>query len=389
MRRLAVGKGVAWTMTPKIETFLREAPIETPCLVVDLDVVAENYKRLHRAMPLAEIYYAVKANPAKPVLETLAGLGSSFDAASVNEVEACLAAGALAESISFGNTVKKQRDIELAYQKGVRLFAFDCENELMKIAEAAPDADVYCRIAVSNEGAEWPLSGKFGCPAAVARNLMIKARDLGLGPRGISFHVGSQQTDTAKWDIAIAQVAMLFTDLREQGIELKMINLGGGYPVRYRRDVPEMEEYGETIMDSMRRHFGNAIPDMFIEPGRSIIGNAGVLETEVVLVSTRSPTDEKRWVYLDVGLFGGLAETMDEAIRYHITTPRDSGETGPVAIAGPTCDGMDVMYQKADYSLPLALRSGDKVRIHTAGAYTSTYASVGFNGFEPLQEHYI
>ena len=376
-------------MTPKIESFLAEAPIETPCLVVDLDVVAANYKRLHKAMPLADIYYAVKANPAKPILETLASLGSSFDAASVNEVEACLAAGARPDIISYGNTIKKLRDIEMAYRKGIRLFAFDCEDELTKIAKAAPEADVFCRIAVSNDGAEWPLSGKFGCCSRTARDLMVKARDLGLGPRGISFHVGSQQTDIAQWDIAIAEVAMLFTDLKAQGIELKMINLGGGYPVKYRRDVPDKEEFGPIIMDSMRRHFGNEIPEMIIEPGRSIVGEAGVMETEVVLVSRRTPSEEKRWVYLDVGMFGGLAETMDEAIRYHITTPYDDQETGPVAIAGPTCDGVDVMYGKADYRLPLALKSGDKIRIHTAGAYTSTYASVGFNGFEPLQEHYI
>jgi len=376
-------------MTPKIEEFLAEAHIETPCLVVDLDVVAANYKRLHRAMPLADIYYAVKANPAKPILETLVDLGSNFDAASVNEVEACLAAGARPEAISFGNTIKKQYDIEMAYKKGVRLFAFDCEDELVKIAKGAPDADVYCRIAVSNDGAEWPLSKKFGCSATLARDLMIKARDLGLGPRGISFHVGSQQTDTAQWDVAIAQVAMLFTDLKEQGIELKMINLGGGYPVRYRRDVPDCEEYGADIMDSMRRHFGNAIPEMLIEPGRSIVAEAGVLESEVVLVSSRNPNEDKRWVYLDVGLFGGLAETMGEAIRYDITTSRDGGETGPVAIAGPTCDGVDIMYQNADYRMPRTLTAGDKVRIHAAGAYTTTYASIGFNGFEPLSEHYI
>jgi len=376
-------------MTPKIESFLAEAPIETPCLVVDLDVVAASYKRLHNAMPLADIFYAVKANPAKPVLETLAGLGSCFDAASVNEVEACLAAGARPEIISYGNTIKKQRDIETAFTKGVRLFAFDCENELIKIAEAAPGADVYCRVMVSNDGAEWPLSGKFGCSISLARDLMIKARSLGLGPRGISFHVGSQQTDMAQWDVAIAQVAMLFTDLKEQGIELKMLNLGGGYPVKYRRDVPEQETYGPMIMDSMRRHFGNEIPEMMIEPGRAIVAEAGVMETEVVLVSTRSPNEKKRWVYLDVGMFGGLAETMDEAIRYQITTPHDGTESSPVTIAGPTCDGVDVMYEQAAYQMPLALKAGDKVRIHTAGAYTTTYASVGFNGFEPLQEHYI
>ncbi|CCQ74399.1 type III PLP-dependent enzyme [Magnetospira sp. QH-2] len=376
-------------MTPKISRYLASERPETPCLVVDLDQVESNYERLRRALPSAQIYYAVKANPAAPVLERLTGLGSHFDAASIFEVESCLEAGADAARLSFGNTIKKAAHIARAHALGVDLFAFDAEEELIKLAENAPGARVYCRLLVENKGADWPLSRKFGCAADMAKDLLLKARDLGLVAHGVSFHVGSQQTDPDQWQAAIADAAMVFTDLREQGVDLRMLNLGGGFPVRYRRDVPSVDEFAEAIMSAMHAHFGNAMPDMIIEPGRSIIADAGVLETEVVLVSRKTHDDKTRWVYLDVGLFGGLAECMGEAIQYDFVSDRDGDPTGPVHLAGPTCDGADILYEKADYRMPLSLKAGDKLRIESAGAYTSTYASVGFNGFPPPTEVYL
>lgn len=376
-------------MTPKIEAFLNDHDTETPFLVVDLDVVEENFRKLRHALPSADIYYAVKANPAKPVLERLALLDSCFDAASIYEIEECLAAGGLAENISYGNTLKKIGDIQKAFEKGVRLFAFDSEAELEKLAEAAPGSSVFCRIITCNGGADWPLSKKFGCEIDMARDLLLKARDLGLDPYGISFHVGSQQTDPAQWDIAISRAAMVFTDLKELGLELKMLNLGGGFPTTYTEGVKDLDDFGLQIHRAMSRHFGNNIPKTIIEPGRSVVASAGVIQSEVVLVSRKSYTDNRRWVYLDVGMFGGMAETMDEAIRFKFTTNKDNGPMGPVAIAGPTCDGMDILYEKTQYEMPLDLVAGDKVRIMATGAYTTTYSSVGFNGFPPLQDYYI
>ncbi len=182
---------------------------------------------------------------------------------------------------------------------------------------------------------------------------------------------------------------MVFTDLKQAGIELKMVNLGGGYPARYRDEVPGLDIYAEAIMKSMTRHFGNDPPEMILEPGRAIAAEAGVIATEVVLVSKKSYREATRWVYLDIGKFGGLAETMNEAIKYAFRTPHDGGEAGPVMIAGPTCDGADILYEASGYTLPLALKAGDHVQVLATGAYTSTYASVGFNGFAPLAEYYI
>jgi len=376
-------------MTAKIARFLAEQQPATPCLVLDVDRVERNFAALRAALPLARIYYAVKANPAHPVLERLVRLGSHFDAASFEEISACLRAGAAAAAISYGNTIKKVSAIRSAHAAGVDMFAFDSAEELDKLARHAPGSRVYCRILVENAGADWPLSRKFGTTIESARALMLRAGELGLDPYGLSFHVGSQQTATASHEAAIGRVAMLFTDLRESGVNLRMVNLGGGFPVRYRDEVPGIYDFARAIMRAMTGHFGNALPDMLIEPGRFLVADAGVVSAEVVLVSRRDGNDPVRWVYLDIGRFGGLAETEGESIRYRITTPHDGGAAGPVAIAGPTCDGADILYERSNYRLPMALTCGDRVELLAAGAYVTTYASQRFNGFAPLAEHYI
>jgi ornithine decarboxylase len=376
-------------MNPKITRFIAENNPATPCLVVDVDEVEARYRALGQALPQARIYYAVKANPARPILDRLVGLGSCFDAASWEEVSLCLQAGADPAAISFGNTVKKVSAIRAAYEAGVRMFVFDCREELEKLARHAPGSRVYCRLLVDNYAAEWPLSRKFGTTVESARDLMLAARDLGLDPYGLSFHVGSQQLSAEAYEVAIARVASLFTDLSAAGLDLRMINLGGGFPIRYREDVPEIDHFADAIFRAMTEHFGNAMPDMLVEPGRFIVGEAGVVHTEVVLVSARGRTDGLRWVYLDIGRFGGLAETENESIRYAIRTGRDGAPSGPVALAGPTCDGADILYEKTRYDLPLDLESGEVIDLLGTGAYVSTYCSTRFNGFAPLAEHYI
>jgi len=376
-------------MTHKVAQFLADRQPATPCLVLDVDRVEANFRALRDTLPLARIYYAVKANPAMPILERLVGLNSYFDAASIEEIDSCIEAGARPAAISYGNTIKKVSAIQRAHAAGVSMFAFDSEEELLKLAQHAPGARVYCRILVENEGADWPLSRKFGTTIENAKDLMIQAGELGLDPYGLSFHVGSQQTTTRAYEVAIAKVAMLFTDLTEAGVNLRMMNLGGGFPTRYRDDVPEIDQFGQAIMDAMTAHFGNNLPEIVIEPGRFVVGDAGVISTEVVLVSQRDKNSPVRWVYLDIGRFGGLAETEGESIKYRIATPHDGTPTGPVSIAGPTCDGADIMYEKANYRLPLALRSGEIVQLMSTGAYVTTYASQKFNGFAPLAEYYI
>lgn len=376
-------------MTERIRNFLASRHSEGPCLVVDLDVVRRNYQAFTTSMPDTRIFYAVKANPAPQVLSLLASLGSCFDTASVPEIEMVLAAGATPERISYGNTIKKERDIERAWMMGISLFAVDSEAELEKIARRAPGSKVFCRVLFDCEGAEWPLSRKFGCEPEMAIDLLEKAHKLGLKPYGVSFHVGSQQRNPQVYDRALEIVATVFRSLATRGIELKMINMGGGFPARYLKDIPEVQAYGDAISASLRRHFGNHLPETIIEPGRGMVGGAGMLQAEVVLISHKSDTENTRWVYLDIGKFGGLAETMDEAIRYPIHTPRDQDEKAPCILAGPTCDSADVLYEKEPYPLPVSLKIGDKVLIEATGAYTTTYSAVAFNGFAPLQAFFI
>ncbi|MBN9242967.1 MAG: type III PLP-dependent enzyme [Mesorhizobium sp.] len=375
--------------TQRILDFLSTRRPSGPCLVVDLDVVRDNFHAFRKALPESKIYYAVKANPAPEILRLLASLGSSFDTASVAEIEMALDAGAPAERISYGNTIKKERDVARAYELGIRLFAVDCLEEVEKVARAAPGSKVFCRVLTDGEGAEWPLSRKFGCVPAMAVDVLRHAAGLGLDAYGVSFHVGSQQTDLDAWDRALADARQVFSTLADEGIVLKMVNMGGGFPTRYLKDVPAAQAYGEAIFGALSKHFGNRIPETIIEPGRGMVGNAGVIKSEVVLISKKADNDNVRWVYLDIGKFGGLAETMDEAIRYPIVTGRDADDKAPCVLAGPTCDSADVMYEKTPYPLPLSLTIGDEVLIEGTGAYTTTYSAVAFNGFEPLRSYVI
>jgi ornithine decarboxylase len=378
-------------MTARISRYLAEQQPQTPCLVVDLEAVAAAYENLQRALPMATIYYAMKANPAAPVMEMLAEMGSSFDCASIYEIREALAAGAPVERLSFGNTIKKQSDIAAAWELGVPMFAFDCEAELEKLAVAAPGARVYCRLFMDGAGSDWPLARKFGCGIDMARDLMVRANELGLDAYGLSFHVGSQQRDVGQWDLAVGRTAALFTDLAEAGVKLRMVNIGGGFTATYRTNAPDQNDHANAVIEALTKHFGNRMPEVVVEPGRSLVGDAGVIQSEVVLISKKDYSDEEHWVYLDVGKFGGLIETMDEAIQYRFRTPRDHDGRPqmPVIIAGPTCDEVDVMYRESAYTMPESLAVGDKVEILSTGAYTSTYCSVGFNGLPPLQTHCI
>lgn len=380
-------------MTDRIQDFLRarreQGLDHGPCLVVDLDVVRDNYAAFARALPDTRVFYAVKANPAPEVLAALAELGSCFDCASVVEIDQALDAGATPDRISFGNTIKKERDIAAAFARGVRLFAVDCEAEVEKIARSAPGAKVFCRMLCGGEGAEWPLSRKFGCAPEMAPRVLELAHRLGLEAYGLSFHVGSQQRNPRMWNGALKSAAGVFRELAERGIMLQMVNLGGGFPARYLKRVAGVRTYGDAIFRSLRRHFGNQIPETIIEPGRGMVGDAGVIEAEVVLISKKSDDDEVKWVYLDIGKFNGLAETMDEMIRYPIRTAFDDDRRQPCVLAGPTCDSVDVLYEKEPYLLPVSLEIGAKVLIEGTGAYTTTYSAVGFNGFPPLQSFVI
>jgi ornithine decarboxylase len=371
--------------TPSVsraEAFALENTFDRPTLILDIQKVGENYLALKEGLGDAHIHYAVKANPAREVIAKLIALGGHFDAASRGEIELCLGLGARPETISFGNTIKRASDIAFAHAAGVDLFAADAEEELEKIAAHAPGASVYIRLIVENSAADWPLSRKFGCRPAMALRLLDRAVVLGLTPAGFSFHVGSQTRRSAMWAPVLDEIAEVWAAARANGHRLTLLNIGGGFPAFYGDVIEPPVLYGASVMRQVRARFGDVT--VMAEPGRGMVADAGVIAAEVLLVSRKSDADLHRWVYLDIGKFSGLAETMDEAIRYQFLTPHDGGASGVCVLAGPSCDSADVLYEKQPVELPLALKAGDRILIRNTGAYTTSYSSVGFNGFPPL-----
>lgn len=377
--------GVTSIATSRSIAFANAHRDRSPLLVIDPDVIAQRFGELVEAMPDIAIFYAVKANPAPEILRLLVSLGASFDVASIGEIDACLEAGATPDSLSFGNTIKKRADIECAYARGVRRFAFDSDGELDKLIDAAPGATVFCRVLCDGFGAAWPLSRKFGCSPDFAADLLRRAATAGLAV-GASFHVGSQQFDVNAWDRALAVVADLRAELLADEIHMQLVNLGGGLPGSYVESAPGIDHYGDAINQAVQRRLGPGLPpEILIEPGRYLVADAGTIRCEVVTVGRKSVLDDHRWVFLDVGVFTGLVEVLDEAIHYRFHSEHDYNEpSGPVVLAGPTCDSADVLYERTDYSLPLSLAPGDALYIDSCGAYTATYSTVGFNGFVPL-----
>ena len=369
--------------------FSKDLP--TPNIVVNLNTIKRNFLTLKDSFPYAKIFYAIKANPGEPVLQMLAEMGSNFDIASRYELDMISKFVNDPSRFSYGNTIKKSSDIKYFYEKGVRIFATDSKDDLKNIAKNAPGSKVYVRILVENsDTADWPLSRKFGCHPDMAYNLLVQAKEQGLIPYGVSFHVGSQQRDIGAWNDAIAKVKYLFNSLEEEeNIKLQMIDMGGGFPATYIDPTNELSVYASEITRFLTEDFGDSLPEIILEPGRSLVGDSGILTSEVILASRKNNTALTRWVYIDAGKFNGLIETIDECIKYPVITTKDGDKEGEAIIAGPTCDSMDVMYETTKYKLPVTLKQGDRMYWLSTGAYTTTYASVAFNGFPPIQTYYI
>lgn len=367
-------------------------PLPSPCIVINLDQVKKQYEELASYFPDSRIHYSVKANPSAEIIALLHQLGSNFDFASIYEMDKLIALGVPPEKMLFGNTIKKASDIEHAYQQGIRLFATDCQSDIENIAIHAPGSSVYVRILVQGgETADWPLSRKFGCHPMSALSLLEKALNLGLKAYGISFHVGSQQRNVWQWNEALTSVAQIFSLAQKQGIILEMINMGGGFPAKYVNKTHSLKEYAVEINRYLHENFGGQIPKIILEPGRSLVGNAGILVSEIITISKKSRSDSHRWVYLDAGKFNGLMETMGEGTKYPVVMAEDNEKkrVGEVILAGPTCDGDDIMYEKARYKLPLTASSGQRLYWLSTGAYTASYASVEFNGFPPIKCYFM
>jgi ornithine decarboxylase len=373
----------AWPVALHPET-LNALDAPTPFLALDLATVDARYQSLSDAIPGLQIHYAVKCNPAPAIVTRLAERGAGFEVASFGELELLCGLGVNAEEVLFSNPVKPASHITAAREAGLWRFAFDSEAELHKLAQAAPGAAVYARVRVDDGSSRFPLSRKFGAEAGVARSLMLLARELGLRPHGLTFHVGSQCTSPVAWRSSLSVVSRLMQRLQDDGIVLDMIDLGGGLPARYIDPVPSVDEVGRAIVVAAHDLLPYQPQHLVMEPGRYLVGECGVLASTVI---GREERAGEEWLYIDVGVYNGLMETqqLQNNWAYPLSSSRwaqPGARSAHFTVAGPSCDSADTMFVGVE--LPASLTVDDRIYIGTAGAYTTSYAS-NFNGFPAPQ----
>jgi ornithine decarboxylase len=346
-----------------------------PFLLVDTNIVRNKARRFKTAMPKVQPHYAVKANPDPRVLRTMIEEGVGFEIASISELDLLLSLGVPAAEIYYSNPMKSRAYLEYAASKGVEWYVLDSVEELRKIVSVKPDAKMYLRIDTPNIGSDWPLAGKFGTHIAEIEGIVNEAAKLKADLAGVTFHVGSQCRNPQNWRVGIERAKKVFADMREVGLTPRLLNIGGGYPVRHVKPIPSIEIIAEVV--------NAAIADLpedirvMAEPGRYLVSDAAYFVCRVVGTATRNG---KRWMYWDAGVFGGVIE-VTEGLRYEILSDR-TGQNIPWSIAGPTCDSVDILMR--DEMLPEDIEEGDFIYIPNAGAYTTAYAS-NFNGF-PLPD---
>ncbi|SNZ14497.1 type III PLP-dependent enzyme [Hydrogenobacter hydrogenophilus] len=347
-------------------------PQETPTLLMDTEGIKERYEEMRKHMPNFKIYYAVKANDDINVIKALAERGSGFEVASSEELSKVMSLKVEPERVISSNPVKPEEFIDYAYSVGVNRFSVDSFTEVDKIAKIARRARVYVRLVVPNEGSDWPLSKKFGVDVDTALDILEYARERGLVPYGITFHVGSQCNNYRNWFIAIRKSAELWEKARSKGFKLQMLNMGGGIPVKYTYEALRIEDIAYYIKGLLQKFFPNPPYELQIEPGRGLVGDQGIMVAKVIGKAKRNG---ENWLYIDTGVFNGLAEALG-GIRYPIYLDRE-GELKEWTIGGVSCDSMDVIAKMVALPEP---EVGDYLYILSTGAYTTVYAS-NFNGF--------
>jgi ornithine decarboxylase len=355
---------------PKIAELVDK--VSTPTLLMDREGVKNRFIELKYHLPEVNVFYAVKANDHIDILKALAEVGAGFEVASSEELEKVLSLKVQPERVISSNPVKPLEFIDYAYGEGVSRFAVDSFTEVDKIARVAPRARVYVRITVPNEGSDWPLSRKFGVDGETALDILEYAREKGLIPVGLTFHVGSQCNNLRNWFIAIRNSAQLWERARHRGIKLLLLNMGGGIPVRYLQRSLRIEDIAYYVRGLLRKYFPVPPYELQMEPGRGIVGDQGIM---VVKVIGKAKRGGENWIYIDTGVFNGLAEALG-GIRYPIYVKRE-GELREWVVGGVSCDSMDVVTKNLFLPEP---EVGDRLYLLSTGAYTTVYGS-NFNGF--------
>lgn len=354
---------------------------KTPFLVIDKKKVAENYQRLKKNMPDVGVFYSVKANDDPKILEILVKEGSSFEIASPKELHTLLALGVPPEKIVCFHSIKTPEFLKELKKHKITILAYDSPDEIDKIAEYAPGSNVVLRIVVNNEGSEWPLTKKFGVEAAEAMKYLKYAKKKGLQPIGLTCHVGSQCLNKNNWISALYVYDDIWEQAKKQGIQLTHLSLGGGLPVKHLKAIPTVEEIARTINPALKK-FREKHADIVVtfEPGRGLVGDTAIMVTSVIGHAKREKED---WIYIDVGVFNGLMETI-EGFMYEIKTEKNRKKK-VVTVGGPSCDSVDIPFK--NITLP-QVELGERLYLLNSGAYTTVYAAP-FNGFDVPKVYFI
>jgi ornithine decarboxylase len=351
--------------------FLNKTDIEPPYLLMDKSKIKKKVNLIGKKIKNSKVFYAVKAHPDIEILKLINHLGIGFEIASEGELNILSALGVSKDRIVSSNPIKSFRFLKMASEYGISHFAVDAKDEILKLQKFSPGCKVYVRLSVPNEGSEWPLSKKFAAELDEAEELLVFAKKKGLRPVGITFHVGSQCTNMYSWNTALDKAKTLWERAEKKGIKLSLLNIGGGYPIRYTKNVIDIDTIDKNINRLIYEKFPKNT-QIFIEPGRAVVGDAGIFVSRVIGKAKRS---DENWLYLDVGVFNGLMESLG-GIKYSYIV-EGSKEVKRWTLAGPSCDSFDVFDR--DILLPDP-EVGNLVLILSSGAYTISYASE-FNGF--------
>lgn len=344
----------------------------SPLLVLSLEQVKKNYELLKKHMPRVQVHYAIKANPHPEILRVMKEMGSCFDVASDGEIRTLHDMGVEGERLIYANPVKTGVGLKACNDCGVRKMTFDSASEIAKIQAACPGTKVLLRLRIDNSSAHVDLNKKFGAARENALDLMLKAKDAGLDMAGIAFHVGSQTVSAEPYLHALDIARELFEEAKAAGLELRILDIGGGFPIpepKVKFNLPEMLQQINARLDE---DFPNV--EIWSEPGRYICGTAVNLITSVIGVTERGG---QPWYFLDEGLYGTFSGVIFDQWDFKLISFKEGEERVAATFAGPSCDSLDIMF-RGRMTAPLEV--GDLLLVPACGAYTSASATT-FNGF--------
>lgn len=343
----------------------------TPLLVLSLEQIEKNYRLLRTHLPRVKVFYAIKANPHRRILELMRDLGSNFDVASDGEIMELSSLGVDGSRMIYANPMKTVNGLRACRNAGVGKMTFDSAGEIDKMARECPGATVLLRIRIDNSSAHVDLNKKFGAAREQALELLLKARDAGLDAAGIAFHVGSQTTSADPYLYALDIAREIFEEAAAAGMQLRIMDIGGGFPI----PEPKVRFNLQEMLNQINARLDEDFPgvEIWAEPGRFICGTAVNLITSVIGVTERG---EQPWYFLDEGLYGTFSGVLFDQWDFKLISFKE-GEQVAATFAGPSCDSLDIMFRG---KMTVRQEEGDLILVPICGAYTSASATT-FNGF--------